>query len=81
MTVDIVVPAKRSSHYIKGLLIGVMATMAVALFILLGFLWARLLSKKERVAKKYTEVTKQVTQEAGKLIANWSVINYQPTLQ
>ncbi|XP_050376616.1 LRR receptor-like serine/threonine-protein kinase FEI 2 [Argentina anserina] len=59
------VPAKRSSHYIKGLLIGVMSTMAVALFILLGFLWARLLSKKERVAKKYTEVTKQVNQEAG----------------
>ncbi|KAK9901792.1 hypothetical protein M0R45_001954 [Rubus argutus] len=59
------VPTKRSSHYIKGLLIGVMSTMAFALFILLGFLWARLLSKKERVAKKYTEVTKQVNQEAG----------------
>ncbi|KAL6181571.1 hypothetical protein ACLB2K_048225 [Fragaria x ananassa] len=58
-------PPKRSSHYIKGLLIGVMSTMAVALFILLGFLWAWLLSKKERVAKKYTEVTKQVNQEAG----------------
>lgn len=71
--VDIVVPTKRSSHYIKGLLIGVMSTMAFALFILLGFLWARLLSKKERVAKKYTEVTKQVNQEAGTLNAFWTL--------
>lgn len=65
-------PAKRSSHYIKGVLIGAMSAMGVAIFILLGFLWARLLSKKERVAKKYTEVKKQVNQEASKLNAVWT---------
>ncbi|ONI08562.1 hypothetical protein PRUPE_5G185500 [Prunus persica] len=59
------VPTKRSSHYIKGMLIGAMSAMGFALFILLTFLWVRLLSKKERVAKKYTEVKKQVTQEAN----------------
>ncbi|XP_015577706.1 LRR receptor-like serine/threonine-protein kinase FEI 2 [Ricinus communis] len=59
------VPTKRSSHYIKGVLIGVMATMALTLAVLLAFLWICLLSKKERAAKKYTEVKKQVDQEAS----------------
>lgn len=60
------VPSKRSSHYIKGVLIGVMATMAITLAVLLAFLWICLLSKKERAAKKYTEVKKQVVQDASK---------------
>ncbi|KAJ8771878.1 hypothetical protein K2173_027055 [Erythroxylum novogranatense] len=59
------VPAKRSSHYVKGILIGVMSTMALTLVVLLAFLWICLLSKKERAAKKYTEVRKQVHQEAS----------------
>nr|AMM42837.1 LRR-RLK [Vernicia fordii] len=59
------VPTKRSSHYIKGVLIGIMATMALTLAVLLAFLWICLLSKKERAAKKYTEVKKQVDQEAS----------------
>ncbi|KAJ9163659.1 hypothetical protein P3X46_023304 [Hevea brasiliensis] len=59
------VPAKRSSHYIKGVLIGVMATMALTLAVLLAFLWICLFSKKERAAEKYTEVKKQVDQEAS----------------
>ncbi|XP_012080199.1 LRR receptor-like serine/threonine-protein kinase FEI 2 [Jatropha curcas] len=59
------VPTKRSSHYIKGVLIGVMATMALTLAVLLAFLWICLLSKKERAAKKYTEVKKQVDREAS----------------
>ncbi|KAL9326442.1 hypothetical protein ACSQ67_007087 [Phaseolus vulgaris] len=54
------VPAKRSSHYMKGVLIGAMATMGLALVMILSFLWTRLLSKKERAAKRYTEVKKQV---------------------
>lgn len=70
--VNVAVPTKRSSHYIKGMLIGAMSAMGFALFILLAFLWVRLLSKKERVAKKYTEVKKQVTQEASKLDAMWT---------
>ncbi|XP_068306679.1 LRR receptor-like serine/threonine-protein kinase FEI 2 [Pyrus communis] len=59
------VPSKRSSHYIKGVLIGAMSALGIAFFILLTFLWVRLPSKKERVAKKYTEVKKQVNQEAS----------------
>ncbi|CAJ1944022.1 unnamed protein product [Sphenostylis stenocarpa] len=59
------VPTKRSSHYMKGLLIGAMATMGLALVIILSFLWTRLSSKKERAAKRYTEVKKQVDPEAS----------------
>jgi len=44
----------------KGVLIGAMAIMGLALVMILSFLWTRLLSKKERAAKKYTEVKKQV---------------------
>ncbi|CAN6714000.1 unnamed protein product [Malus baccata var. baccata] len=59
------VPSKRSSHYIKGVLIGAMSALGFAVLILLTFLWVRLPSKKEGVAKKYTEVKKQVNQEAS----------------
>ncbi|KAJ4828337.1 hypothetical protein Tsubulata_040653 [Turnera subulata] len=59
------IPAKRSSHYVKGVLIGVMSTLAIMLVVLLAFLWICLLSKKERAVKKYTEVKKQVHQEAS----------------
>ncbi|KAK2663951.1 hypothetical protein Ddye_002525 [Dipteronia dyeriana] len=59
------VPTKRSSHYMKGVLIGAMSTMGLALVVLLAFLWICLLSKKERALKRYTEVRKQVSQEAS----------------
>ncbi|KAM1080949.1 hypothetical protein ACFX1X_015778 [Malus domestica] len=58
-------PSRRSSHYIKGVLIGAMSALGFAFFTLLTFLWVRFLSKKERVAKKYTEVKKQVNQESS----------------
>lgn len=61
------VPTKRSSHYIKGVLIGVMSTMALMLVMLLAFLWICLLSKKERGVKRYAVVKKQVDQEASEL--------------
>lgn len=59
------VPSKGSSHYVKGALIGVMSAVSVALLVLLVFLWVRLLSKKERDAKKYKEVYKQTRKETG----------------
>ncbi|KAK9040029.1 hypothetical protein V6N11_015209 [Hibiscus sabdariffa] len=60
---------KRSSRYIKGVLIGAMSTLAVMLVVLLTFLWICLLSKKDRDAKRYTEVKKQVHQDmSAKLI-------------
>ncbi|KAH9775794.1 protein kinase domain-containing protein [Citrus sinensis] len=58
-------PTKRSSHYMKGVLIGAMSTMGLALVVLLAFLWICLLSKKERAVKRYTEVRKQVDQETS----------------
>lgn len=57
------VPPKRSSHYIKAAVIGAMSTLGFVLIVLLGFLWVWLLSKKERAAKRYTEVKKQVHKE------------------
>ncbi|THG20621.1 hypothetical protein TEA_013773 [Camellia sinensis var. sinensis] len=58
-------PTKRSSHYIKGVLIAVTSIMGLVVIVLLIFLWIWLLSKKERAAKKYTEVKKQVHQGKG----------------
>ncbi|XP_021902685.1 LRR receptor-like serine/threonine-protein kinase FEI 2 [Carica papaya] len=59
------VPTKRSSHYIKGVLIGAMSTLGLAIFVLFAFLWVWLLSKKERGARRYTEVKKQVERETS----------------
>ncbi|CAN1189895.1 LRR receptor-like serine/threonine-protein kinase FEI 1 [Linum perenne] len=59
------VPAKRSSHYIKGLLIGLISAMGLTIIVLFGCLWVCMLSKKERAAKKYTQVKKQVHKEAS----------------
>ncbi|XP_042482449.1 LRR receptor-like serine/threonine-protein kinase FEI 1 isoform X3 [Macadamia integrifolia] len=56
---------KRSSHYMSGVLIGAMSTMGLVLIVLLVFLWICLLSKKERAAKKYKEVKKQVDQDSS----------------
>lgn len=70
------VPAKRSSHYIKGVVIGAMSTMGLVLVILLAFLWTCLLAKKERAAKRYTEVKKQVDSEPSKS-SRFSKIKYQ----
>lgn len=58
-------PTKRSSHYIKGLLIGAVSMLGVALIVVTAFLWVWSVSKKERAVKKYTEVKKQVEPEAG----------------
>ncbi|KAG6589495.1 LRR receptor-like serine/threonine-protein kinase FEI 1, partial [Cucurbita argyrosperma subsp. sororia] len=53
------IPAKRSSHYLKGLLIGAISTAGFVLVVFIVFMWTRLLSKKERAAKSYMEVKKQ----------------------
>ncbi|KAG4137409.1 hypothetical protein ERO13_D07G070100v2 [Gossypium hirsutum] len=61
----VAVPTKRSSHYIKGVMIGAILTMALVLVMLLAFLWIYLLSKKERALKRYTEVKKQVNHDTS----------------
>ncbi|KAK4350494.1 hypothetical protein RND71_029807 [Anisodus tanguticus] len=63
------VPTKRSNHYIRAAVIGAISTLGFVLIVLFIFLWVWLLSKKERAAKKYTEVEKQVYKEpSAKLI-------------
>ncbi|KAK7292247.1 hypothetical protein RIF29_08024 [Crotalaria pallida] len=62
---EAVAPTKRSSRYMKGVIIGAMSLMGLALVVILSFLWIRLLSKKERAVRKYTEVKKQVDPEAS----------------
>ncbi|CAI8583550.1 unnamed protein product [Vicia faba] len=60
------VPPKRSSsHYLKAVLIGAVATLGLALIITLTLLWIRSSSKKERAVRKYTEVKKQVDPSAS----------------
>ncbi|KAK4394545.1 LRR receptor-like serine/threonine-protein kinase FEI 1 [Sesamum angolense] len=54
---------KRPSHYVKGLVIGAVSMLGFAVILLLGFVWIWFLTKKERAAKRYTEVKKQVHQE------------------
>ncbi|KAK6123268.1 hypothetical protein DH2020_042996 [Rehmannia glutinosa] len=46
---------KRSSRYIKGVVIGAVSMFGFAVVFLLGFLLIWLLTKKERAAKRYTE--------------------------
>lgn len=50
----------------KGVLIGAASMLGFGTFLLLGFVWIWFMSKKERAAKKYTEVKKQVHQEPSK---------------
>ncbi|KAL0440763.1 UNVERIFIED_CONTAM: hypothetical protein Sradi_0015200 [Sesamum radiatum] len=57
---------KRPSHYVKGLVIGAVSMLGFAVILLLGFVWIWFLTKKERAAKRYTEVKKQVHQEPSK---------------
>ncbi|KAM7479976.1 hypothetical protein LguiA_028189 [Lonicera macranthoides] len=65
MKLQACLPTKRSSHYVKGAVIGAMSTLGIALIVLFIFLWVWLVSKKERAVKRYTEVKKQVHQETG----------------
>uniref|UniRef100_A0A164UKL5 Protein kinase domain-containing protein n=1 Tax=Daucus carota subsp. sativus TaxID=79200 RepID=A0A164UKL5_DAUCS len=62
---EVAVPTKKSSHYVKGALIGVMSTLTIALLVLIVFLWVWFRSKKERATKRYKEVKKQSSMETG----------------
>ncbi|KAL1317967.1 LRR receptor-like serine/threonine-protein kinase FEI 1 isoform X1 [Arachis ipaensis] len=59
------VTTKRISHYVKWVLIGAISTMGIALALVLLLLWICLPSKKERTARQYTEVNKQVNPESS----------------
>ncbi|CAL9077078.1 LRR receptor-like serine/threonine-protein kinase FEI 2 [Musa acuminata AAA Group] len=59
------IPTKRSSHFLNGVILGAMTTMALALVSILGFLWICLLSRKEKLAENYVKVQKQLVQDVG----------------
>ncbi|RZC60729.1 hypothetical protein C5167_022491 [Papaver somniferum] len=56
-------PTKRSFRYLKGILIGAMSAVGLAIVILFCFFGIRLVSKKERAAKRYNEVKKQAAMD------------------
>ncbi|WOK99375.1 LRR receptor-like serine/threonine-protein kinase FEI 1 [Canna indica] len=56
---------KRSSHFLNGIIIGAVTTMALALVAILGFLWICLLSRKGRLAGNYVKVDKQLVQDSS----------------
>ncbi|KAL9314248.1 hypothetical protein ACSQ67_019700 [Phaseolus vulgaris] len=60
------VPARRSSHYVKWLLVGAITIMGLVLVITLSSLWICLLSKKERAARRYIEVKDQLNPESSR---------------
>ncbi|XP_076939338.1 LRR receptor-like serine/threonine-protein kinase FEI 1 [Bidens hawaiensis] len=55
---------KRSSRSLKGALVGVITALVLAL-VFFAFLLVWMLSKKERAAKRYVDVKKQVYQESS----------------
>ncbi|CAH9060162.1 unnamed protein product [Cuscuta epithymum] len=66
---EALVSVKKPYHYMRAVVIGAMSTLGLVLVVLLVSLWVWSASKKERKAKKYTEVQKQATQEpCAKLI-------------
>ncbi|KAH1126627.1 hypothetical protein GYH30_015570, partial [Glycine max] len=60
------VPDKRSSHYVKWVLVGAITIMGLALVMTLSLLWICLLSKKERAARRYIEVKDQINPESSR---------------
>ncbi|XP_051123389.1 LRR receptor-like serine/threonine-protein kinase FEI 2 isoform X1 [Andrographis paniculata] len=60
---DSTIPRKRSSHYVKGVIIGAVSMFGFAIIFLAVFLSIWMLTKKERAVRRYTEVKKQVHQE------------------
>ncbi|KAG5032109.1 hypothetical protein JHK85_016091 [Glycine max] len=60
------IPDKRSSHYVKWVLVGAITIMGLALVMTLSLLWICLLSKKERAARRYIEVKDQINPESSR---------------
>ncbi|KAF3333012.1 LRR receptor-like serine/threonine-protein kinase FEI 1 [Carex littledalei] len=54
-----------TSHFLNGLIIGSMSTMAVALVAVLVFLWICMLSRKRNFDGKYVKMDKQLAQDAS----------------
>lgn len=49
----------KTSHFLNGIVIGSMSTLALALIAVLGFLWICLLSRKKSIGGNYVKMDKQ----------------------
>ncbi|KAG8092805.1 hypothetical protein GUJ93_ZPchr0012g20881 [Zizania palustris] len=56
----------KTSHFLNGIVIGSMSTMALALIAVLGFLWICLLSRKKSIGASYVKMDKQTIPDGNK---------------
>ena len=57
----------KTSHFLNGIVIGSMSTLALALIAVLGFLWVCLLSRKKSIGGNYVKMDKQTVPEGNEL--------------
>jgi hypothetical protein len=55
----------KTSHFLNGIVIGSMSTLAVALIAVLGFLWICLLSRKKSIGGNYVKMDKQTVPDGN----------------
>ncbi|KAF8655920.1 hypothetical protein HU200_060875 [Digitaria exilis] len=64
----------KTSHFLNGIVIGSMSTLAVALIAVLGFLWICLLSRKKSIGGNYVKMDKQSVPDGAKLVTyQWNL--------
>ncbi|XP_066359484.1 LRR receptor-like serine/threonine-protein kinase FEI 1 [Miscanthus floridulus] len=64
----------KTSHFLNGIVIGSMSTLALALIAVLGFLWVCLLSRKKSIGGNYVKMDKQTVPEGAKLVTyQWNL--------
>ena len=57
----------KTSHFLNGIVIGSMSTLALALIAVLGFLWVCLLSRKKSIGGNYVKMDKQTVPDGNEL--------------
>ncbi|KAK8957590.1 LRR receptor-like serine/threonine-protein kinase FEI 1 [Platanthera zijinensis] len=55
----------RPSHFLNGVILGAMSTVALAIILVLLFLWICLLSRKGKLAQRYSKMDKEVDHDVG----------------
>lgn len=64
----------KTSHFLNGVVIGSMSTLALALIAVLGFLWICLLSRKKSVGGNYVKMDKKTVPDGAKLVTyQWNL--------
>ncbi|TVU48754.1 hypothetical protein EJB05_00025 [Eragrostis curvula] len=64
----------KTSHFLNGIVIGSMSTLALALIAILGFLWVCLLSRKKNIGGNYVKMDKKGVPDGAKLVTyQWNL--------